>query len=156
MMKDCEPADPGEEYFARATTRIMAHIRAAAKPAEEAPVIRSMRYGPLAARGGLASLLFALGLLVGALVPRADDPATPPADRLVGTPGLVPALAHAGAGTYTHVASPALRDRHVAAKDANRRPTRRDRPLTKPAPLSVTHCPDPSTACLLLPPSPTI
>ncbi len=156
MMGDCEPADPGDEYFAHATLRIMARIRAAAKPAEEAPVIRSLRYGPLAVRGGLTSFLFAVGLLVGALVPRGDDPAAPPADRLSGTAGLVPALAHVGAGTCTHVASPAIRDRHVAAKDANHRPTSHDRPLAKPAPLPGSSCPDPSAACLLLAPSLTM
>ena len=100
LVKDCRPPEPGDDYFERATASIMLRVsRAAKRPVEESPVVTSMRYGPLAMRGAGASFIFALGLLVGAVALSPEDSGTFVAHPNLRDVRLVPALAHAGAGT---------------------------------------------------------
>ena len=78
LMKECDAPDPGEEYFERVTEGIIARIGAAStQPAKEAPVVGSMRYGPLAMRGGAMGFLFALGLLLSSLAAPRDEAGIP-------------------------------------------------------------------------------
>jgi anti-sigma factor RsiW len=100
LMRDCRPPEPEDDYFERVTASIMVRVsRAAKRPAEESPVITSMRYGPLARRGAAASFIFALGLLVGAVALSPEDSGRFVPDPNLRDVRLVPALAHAGAGT---------------------------------------------------------
>jgi hypothetical protein len=74
LMRDCEPKDPGEAYFDQVTERIMARIQGMAGASQDAPMVGSMRYGPLAMRGAGASFVLTLALLVGAFTFGGDEP----------------------------------------------------------------------------------
>jgi anti-sigma factor RsiW len=71
LLAQCETPDPGEVYFERATAAIMGRVSAMQEhktPADEPPIISSMRYGPLPVRGVGAAFVFALGVLVGSFL----------------------------------------------------------------------------------------
>ncbi len=95
LLTECEPADPGEAYFRQATASIMDRVSALHShkaPAEESPIISSMRYGPLPVRGVGAAFVFAVGVLVSSFVSGSGE-ARSAADPGVRDVGWVPARA---------------------------------------------------------------
>lgn len=95
LLSECDAADPGEPYFQQATASIMDRISAMqshASPAEQPPVIGSMRYGPLPVRGIGAAFVFAVGVLVSSFVSSPGE-AKSPAGASVGDVSWVPARA---------------------------------------------------------------
>lgn len=95
LLTECEVPDPGETYLQQATASIMDRISAGQTqeaPAEEPPIIGSMRYGPLSIRGVGAAFVFAVGCLFSSFVSSPGE-AKSPAGPGVGDVGWIPARA---------------------------------------------------------------
>ena len=95
MLMECEPPDPGQPYFQRATARIIdriAGMQPEKAPAEEPPIISTTRYGPLSVRGVGAAFVFALSVFVGSLFSGPGEAGTT-AGKAVRDVGWLPARA---------------------------------------------------------------
>ncbi len=129
LLAQCEPPDPGEVYFERATVAIMDRVSAMQEhktPADEPPIIGSMRYGPLPVRGVGAAFLFTLGVLVGSFVSGSGE-ASCDLGSGVRDVGWVPARALHPSPGGVFVGQPAVHHRDaVGSVDRCHQDTRRD------------------------------